>query len=61
MARDGKSDLVDLELDIKIERDLAWLLTDGTVTDWVPKSQAENNGDGSFTMPGWLAKEKGFI
>lgn len=61
MAQPGKSDLVDVELDIKIDREKAWLLTDGSVDGWVPKSQAEDNGDGSFTMPGWLAKEKGFI
>ena len=29
---------------------------------WVPKSQVEkNNEDGTFTMPEWLAIEKGFI
>ncbi len=31
------------------------------VTEWVPKSQVEQNDDGTFTMPEWLAKEKGFI
>lgn len=28
---------------------------------WVPKSQVENNEDGTFTMPEWLALDKGFI
>jgi hypothetical protein len=27
----------------------------------VPKSQVEQNDDGTFTMPEWLAKDKGFI
>lgn len=25
---------------------------------WLPKSQVEDNKDGTFTMPEWLAKEK---
>ena len=33
----------------------------GTKLNWVPKSQVEDNGDGTFAMPEWLAKEKGFI
>ena len=36
-------------------------LFDGSRTEWVPKSQVEENGDGTFAMPEWLAKEKGFI
>jgi hypothetical protein len=36
-------------------------LFDGAKTEWVPKSYVENNEDGTFTMPVWLAKEKGFI
>lgn len=39
----------------------AYLLYDGAREEWVAKSQCENNGDGTFTMPEWLAKEKGFI
>lgn len=56
-----KSDLFDLAAVIQAETRLAWLLHDGTKTEWVPKSQAENNHDGTFTMPEWLAREKGFI
>lgn len=26
---------------------------------WLPKSKCENNGDNTFTMPQWLAEEKG--
>jgi hypothetical protein len=28
---------------------------------WLPKSQTENNNDGSFTIPEWLAIEKGLV
>jgi hypothetical protein len=27
----------------------------------VPKQYVENNDDGTFTMPEWLALDKGFI
>lgn len=56
-----KSELFDLSAEIKGETDRAWRLSDGITTEWVPKSQVEKNGDGTFTMPEWLAKEKGFI
>ena len=56
-----KSDLFDLAAEVKGETDKAWRLFDGTKTEWVPKSQVEANGDGTFTMPEWLAKDKGFI
>lgn len=59
MSRDKK--LIDVAADVKVETDLAWLLDDGGTEEWVPKSQAEDNGDGTFTMPEWLAKDKGFI
>jgi hypothetical protein len=36
-------------------------LYDGSKEEWVAKQHVENNGDGTFTMPEWLAKEKGFI
>jgi hypothetical protein len=55
-----KSELFDLAAEIKGETEKAWRLFDGTKTEWVPKSQVEDNGDGTFTMPEWLAKEKGF-
>ena len=57
----GKSELFDLAAEIKGETDKAGRLFDGTKTEWVPKSQVEDNGDGTFTMPEWLAKDKGFI
>lgn len=56
-----KSELFDLAAELHGETDRAWRLFDGTRTEWVPKSQVEQNGDGTWTMPEWLAKEKGFI
>ncbi len=43
------------------ETEKAFRLFDGTKTEWVPKSQVEDNDDGTFTMPEWLAIEKGFV
>lgn len=54
--------LVDIEAEIEGETEKAWRLNDGNDhIEWVPKSQAEKNDDGTFTMPEWLAKDKGFI
>jgi hypothetical protein len=57
----SKLELVDVAAEIKAETDKAWRLFDGAKTEWVPKSQVEDNGDGTFTMPVWLAKDKGFV
>lgn len=57
----SKPQLIDIADEIKVETDKAWRLFDGSKTEWVPKSQAEDNGDGTFTMPEWLARDKGFI
>lgn len=57
----AKVPLTDVTADIEIETEKAWRLNDGKTAEWVPKSQVENNHDGTFTMPEWLAKDKGFI
>lgn len=56
----SRARLTDIDAQVKAETDLAWLLYDGKTEAWVPKSQAEDNGDGTFTMPEWLATDKGF-
>ncbi len=56
-----KSELFDLAARIKVETPKAYLLDDGTVEAWVPKSQTEDNQDGTFTLPLWLAQDKGFV
>lgn len=54
-------ELVDIAAEIRHETDKAWLLFDGIREAWVPKSQAQDNEDGTFTMPQWLAEQKEFI
>lgn len=68
-----KKQLIDISAVIRHETDSAYLLFDGTMEIkkgdtvksekrvWVPKSMVENNEDGTFTMPEWLALDKGFI
>jgi hypothetical protein len=58
--RDTKK-LVSIAAEIRGETEKAWRLYDGKRTEWVPKSQVEANDDDTFTMPEWLAKDKGFI
>lgn len=53
--------LVDIAAEVRGETQKALRLFDGTKTEWVPKRFVEDNGDGTFTMPEWLAKDKGFI
>lgn len=65
--------LIDIAAELRHETDNAYLLYDGRseikkgdtkpseLRVWVPKSQVENNEDGTFTMPEWLALDKGFI
>ncbi len=57
----GQSDLIDIAAELRHETPKAFLLFDGTREVWVPKSQVENNGDGTFAMPEWLAEDKGLI
>jgi hypothetical protein len=54
-------ELFDMAAEVRGETDKALRLFDGTKTEWVPKSQVEDNGDGTFTMPTWLARDKGFV
>ena len=53
--------LTDIAAELKHETPKAFLIFDGAKSEWVPKSMVENNRDGTFTMPEWLAKDKGFI
>lgn len=58
---EGRSNLIDIAAEICGETDKAFKLYDGARREWVPKSQVERNDDGTFAMPEWLAKDKGFI
>ena len=39
----------------------AILIDDGTKRVWFPKSMIEENNDGTFTVPEWLAIEKEIV
>jgi hypothetical protein len=56
-------DLADITAVLKRETEKAFLLKsiDTGKEGWVPKSQVENNGDGTFTMPQWLAEDKELV
>ncbi len=55
------SKLIDIRAEARAETQKAFQLYDGKRTAWVPKSQVEDNGDGTYTMPEWLATNSGFI
>ncbi len=57
----SRLDLIEIAGEVRAETDKALRIYDGKKTEWVPKSQVEDNKDGTFTMPEWLAQEKGFI
>jgi hypothetical protein len=54
-------ELVDITAEVRGETDKALRLFDGDRSEWVPKRYVEDNQDGTFTMPVWLATEKGFV
>lgn len=55
------SKLTDIAAELRHETPRAYLVYDGAQEVWLPKSQCEMNDDGTFTLPEWLAKEKGLI
>jgi hypothetical protein len=57
----SKRELIDIAGELRGETDKASRIYDGKTTEWVPKSMVEENSDGTFTMPEWLAQDKGFI
>lgn len=53
--------LIEIAAQKRHETAKAYLLFDGTKEAWVPISLVEDNKDGTFTMPEWLAQKAGFI
>ena len=57
--------LADIEGELRGETDKAYRIYDGKTTDWVPKRfvemTAQDDGTLTFTMPEWMAREKGFV
>ena len=64
---EGRSDLIDLELELKHETDKAILVNDGAKDIWLAKSLVEYerapNSKKMYivTLPEWLALEKGLV
>jgi hypothetical protein len=56
-----RSELVDVAAELIHQTPLAYLLDDGKVRVWVPKSAVEDNRDGTWAMSERLATEKGFF
>lgn len=61
MARKKSEDLVDIEGELMAETERAYKINDGKKREWVPKAHVEFDNDNTFTMPYWLAEEKGFL
>lgn len=62
MSRHEGSKLIDITGSLRGETEKAYRIYDGSRTEWVPKQYVEHNrDDDTFTMPEWLATEKGFI
>ena len=53
--------LYDFAATLKHETANAFLVNDGDKDYWLPKSLTEYNNDGTFTVPEWLAVEKGLV
>lgn len=58
--RAQRSDLCDIAVELVHETPLAWLVNDGRVEVWIPKSLAELSG-GVLTIPARLGLQKGLI
>ncbi len=57
--------VVECDIDLLKESEKAYLVSDGDVSFWIPKSQSrliyERGIPTSIELPEWLAKEKGLI
>lgn len=53
--------LIDIAGELRHETAKAFLVFDGAKEVWLPKSIVEHNDDGTWTLPEWLAKDKGLI
>lgn len=58
----SRNDPVTIDAVIVHETKNAVLLDHGGKSDaWVAKQHVKDNGDGTFTLPEWVAEEKGMI
>lgn len=58
---DKKHYVVEIDAVLRNETDKAFLIYDGCQEVWVPKVHVQNNNDGTFSMPEWLALDKRLI
>lgn len=63
-----RHDIIEIAAEFRLEREKAIAICDGSTDEngrevwaWLPRSLVEDNGDGTFSMPEWLALEKGLI
>ena len=57
-----ETEFVDVSLALLFQTDKAFLVTpDGWRKIWLPKSQVEENPDGTFKIPMWIAADKELI
>lgn len=60
-GRRSGNELVEIAAELQHETGDAFKIFDGVTDAWLPKSLVEQNDDGTFTMPLWIAKDKGFM
>lgn len=62
---EGSSDRFCISCELRRETERAWLIDDGNMEVWIPKSQGElyKREDGSYDLfaEEWLLKDKGLI
>lgn len=56
-----KGELYDFVGKMLTETDKGILIHDGEKKVWLPKRFVEDNEDGTFTIPQWLAEEKELV
>ena len=49
------ANMAEIEAELVDQDEGRYLINDGSVQVWVPKSLVEHTDDGFFTMPEWLA------
>lgn len=50
---------VEVNAELVHETELAYLIDDDGKRHWLPKSKTEYDGKVTFTIPDWMATEKG--
>jgi hypothetical protein len=55
----NQNEMIDIAAELRHETQAAYLLADGAREASVPKSQVEDDGDWTDTIPSWLAKDQG--